>query len=116
MTGFGTPRNTSTKVVPENLQELPEEVVRMSDSEVRLQSGTNRFASQRGMIGFGTGRDVVSEALAPPPQDIISHFRLCRKSLTGRGVLDGGQWISCGRRMELFHYSMGLTSLQAREA
>lgn len=31
---------------------------------VRLQSGTNRFASQAGMIGFGTPRNTTYEAEA----------------------------------------------------
>ncbi|KAI6243306.1 (pine wood nematode) hypothetical protein [Aphelenchoides fujianensis] len=63
MTGFGTPRNTSTRVKAENLQAMPEEVLMKSHGEVRLQSGTNRFASQRGMVGFGTGRDVCREGV-----------------------------------------------------
>lgn len=44
------------------MQEIPEEVARLSDLEVRLQSGTNKYDSQKGMTGFGTGRDVVRES------------------------------------------------------
>lgn len=62
MTGFGTPRNTETRIRAENLQVLPEEIARLSDMEVRPQSGTNKFSSQRGMVGFGTGRDVCRES------------------------------------------------------
>jgi hypothetical protein len=61
MTGFGTPRNTSTRIKSENLQAVPEEIARLGDLEVRPQSGTNRFASQKAMTGFGTGRDVCRE-------------------------------------------------------
>ncbi|CAD6194722.1 unnamed protein product [Caenorhabditis auriculariae] len=61
MTNFGTPRNTSTRVRAENLQELPEDIAQRTHGEVRLQSGTNKYASQRGMTGFGTGRDVCRE-------------------------------------------------------
>lgn len=34
-----------------------------SHGEVRLQSGTNKFSSQKGMTGFGTGRDVCREGV-----------------------------------------------------
>jgi hypothetical protein len=63
MTGFGTPRNTTTKVRAECLTDVPEEIALKSHGEVRLQSGTNRFASQKGMVGFGTGRDVCREGV-----------------------------------------------------
>lgn len=63
MTGFGTPRNTSTKIRNECLQEIPEEIARMADLEVRPQAGTNRYASQKGMTGIGTGRDVCREGV-----------------------------------------------------
>ena len=46
-----------------SLQEVPEEILLKSHGEVRLQSGTNRFASQRGMTGMGTGRDVCREGV-----------------------------------------------------
>lgn len=72
MTNFGTPRNTSTRVKAENLQEIPEDITLKSHGEVRLQSGTNRYASQRGMTGFGTGRDVCREGIHVNqlPQDL----------------------------------------------
>lgn len=63
MTGFGTPRNTSTRVKSDNLQEIPEDIALKSHGDVRLQSGTNRYDSQRGMTGFGTGRDVCREGV-----------------------------------------------------
>jgi len=63
MTNFGTPRNTSTRIKSENLQEVPEEILLKGHGEVRLQSGTNRFCSQKGMTGFGTGRDVCREGV-----------------------------------------------------
>ncbi|CAB3408930.1 unnamed protein product [Caenorhabditis bovis] len=63
MTNFGTPRNTSTRVKAENLQEIPEDIAQKTHGEVRLQSGTNKYASQRGMTGFGTGRDVCREGV-----------------------------------------------------
>uniref|UniRef100_A0A1I8BNM9 Calponin-homology (CH) domain-containing protein n=1 Tax=Meloidogyne hapla TaxID=6305 RepID=A0A1I8BNM9_MELHA len=53
MTNFGTPRNTTTKVRAECLADVPEEIALKSHGEVRLQSGTNRYASQKGMVGFG---------------------------------------------------------------
>jgi len=38
MTGFGTPRNTNTRVKSENLAEVPEDVAMKSHGEVRLQA------------------------------------------------------------------------------
>ncbi|PAV63741.1 hypothetical protein WR25_11573 [Diploscapter pachys] len=63
MTNFGTPRNTSTRVKSENLQEIPEDVANRSHGEVRLQSGTNKYASQKGSTGFGAPRDVCREGV-----------------------------------------------------
>jgi hypothetical protein len=64
MTGFGTPRNTSTRVKAENLVEIPDDILMRTHGDVRLQSGTNKYASQRGMTGFGTGRDVCREGIS----------------------------------------------------
>lgn len=61
MTGFGTPRNTTTRIKAECIAEIPEEIARLSDMEVRYQLGSNKYASQRGMTGMGTGRDVCRE-------------------------------------------------------
>uniref|UniRef100_A0A914XC43 Calponin family repeat-containing domain protein n=1 Tax=Plectus sambesii TaxID=2011161 RepID=A0A914XC43_9BILA len=73
MTGFGTPRNTSTRVTSSNPDFPPTDhldderqtygrwsvqQLRATDGIVRLQSGTNQYDSQRGMTGFGTPRDV----------------------------------------------------------
>lgn len=62
MTNFGTPRNTQLNVKAECLTEIPEEIRLMSNAEVRLQSGTNKYCSQKGMVGFGSGRDVCRES------------------------------------------------------
>jgi len=61
MTGFGTGRDVvreSNRVNrnPTDLQDLPEEKILLSEGIVRLQSGTNKYASQKGMTGFGTNR------------------------------------------------------------
>lgn len=61
MTGFGTGRDVCREGVhvsqdPQDLEALPEEKIRASDGIVRLQSGTNKFDSQKGMTGFGTAR------------------------------------------------------------
>jgi len=75
MTGFGTPRNTKTRVEADptlrpNLDELPPldneyrigrfsvGQLRASDGIIPSQYGTNQFASQRGMTSFGSPRDV----------------------------------------------------------
>jgi len=42
-------------------KELAEELERKCHGLVRLQSGTNKLASQRGMTGFGTPRNNVSK-------------------------------------------------------
>jgi hypothetical protein len=63
MTNFGTPRNTNTRVKSENLKEIPEDVAQRTHGEVRLQSGTNKYASQKGMTNFGSGRDVCRESV-----------------------------------------------------
>jgi len=61
MTGFGTGRDVCREGVyvmqlPADCQPVPEEKVRLSDGIVRLQSGTNKYDSQKGMMGFGTSR------------------------------------------------------------
>lgn len=63
MTGFGSPRNTTTPVYG-GLDMPPEtEAGRLCDAVVPLQYGTNQFASQRGMTGFGAPRDVTGKHL-----------------------------------------------------
>jgi len=58
MTGFGTVRNTTTRVFDSNEgAPLPDE----ADPIIRLQAGTNQMASQRGMTGFGQPRDVAGK-------------------------------------------------------
>jgi len=61
MVGFGTGRDVvreshGVSKDPEDLQPLSEEKILLSEGIVRLQSGTNKFASQKGMTGFGTNR------------------------------------------------------------
>jgi len=60
MTGFGTARDVvreHNKVCknPADLAELSEDKILLCEGIVRLQSGTNKFASQKGGVGVGTG-------------------------------------------------------------
>ncbi len=59
MTGMGTGRDVCREgakvlVLPDDVAPVSEDKERATDGIVRLQSGTNRFDSQRGMTGFGT--------------------------------------------------------------
>jgi len=78
--GFGTPRNTTLKYKIDNLAEIPEEIANLSHAEVRLQSGTNKYDSQKGMTGMGTARDVVREGQKnqknPPDLQEISEEKI----------------------------------------
>jgi hypothetical protein len=61
MTNFGTGRDVCRESnyvnqLPADLEPLPEEKIRLSDGIVRLQSGTNKYASQKQMMSFGTNR------------------------------------------------------------
>uniref|UniRef100_A0A0N5AJ96 Calponin-like protein OV9M n=1 Tax=Syphacia muris TaxID=451379 RepID=A0A0N5AJ96_9BILA len=67
MTGFGTGRDVCREGVhvntAPNLSQLPEEKIRLSDGIVRLQAGTNKYDSQKGMTGFGTSRRETTKML-----------------------------------------------------
>jgi len=63
MTGFGTPRNTTTNVYGGNIEPVEPEPLRPADTVIPLQYGTNQYASQRGMTGFGQPRDVTGKHL-----------------------------------------------------
>lgn len=80
--------------------EVPEEIALKAHGEVRLQSGTNRFASQKGTTGFGAPRDVCREGvkvnILPSDLEVFGialksyfGFRLCQKK---RSAL---QMVSC---------------------
>lgn len=64
MTGFGAFRNTTVEVVADGTKAHPNGLVpgaRESEAIVPLQYGTNRFASQKGMTGFGAFRDIMGK-------------------------------------------------------
>jgi hypothetical protein len=65
MIGFGTGRDVAreSKTKHECLADLPEEKVLLSEGIVRLQSGTNRYDSQKGMTGIGTSRRELTKML-----------------------------------------------------
>jgi hypothetical protein len=68
MTGFGTGRDVvreshGVNKNPLDLQDLPEEKILLCEGVVRLQSGTNKYASQKGMTGFGTNRRETTKML-----------------------------------------------------
>ncbi|VDN03894.1 unnamed protein product [Thelazia callipaeda] len=53
------PRNTALNVqFTDKGKKWSIDQLRATDSTIRLQSGTNKCDSQRGMTGFGTPRDV----------------------------------------------------------
>ncbi|CAJ0566870.1 unnamed protein product, partial [Mesorhabditis spiculigera] len=61
MTNFGSGRDVCRESVrvnqnPTDLPELPEEKIRLSEGIVRLQAGTNKYDSQKGMTCMGTAR------------------------------------------------------------
>jgi len=68
MTGFGTSRDVvregkGNKKNPQDIQELTEDKILLCEGIVRLQSGTNKYASQKGMTGFGTNRRETTKML-----------------------------------------------------
>jgi len=63
MTGFGSPRNTTTAVYGGSDIHNPHLNAPPPDTCIPLQYGTNQFASQRGMTGFGQPRDVTGKHL-----------------------------------------------------
>jgi len=62
MTGFGSPRNTTTPVYG-GIDMQNAQMDKPLDMAIPLQYGTNQFASQRGMTGFGQPRDVTGKHL-----------------------------------------------------
>lgn len=79
MTGFGTPRNTDLTVKssnPDLIPRIPAEAdlnqqvgrwtlrdIKASDAIIPSQYGSNQFASQKKMTGFGSPRDVTGKHL-----------------------------------------------------
>jgi hypothetical protein len=64
MTGFGMPRDTARdqKTFSPNIKEvIDDKKLGLIRTSHRQQSGTNEYASQRGMTGFGVPRDVLSK-------------------------------------------------------
>lgn len=67
-TSFGAPRDVCregvlTRRPPADLHPIPASVERRGESIVRLQAGTNRFDSQKGMTGMGTNRREITRML-----------------------------------------------------
>lgn len=66
MTGFGSGRDVAREgkhnfINPADIAELSEEKALASEGIVRLQSGTNKYDSQKGMTGIGTARREVTK-------------------------------------------------------
>jgi hypothetical protein len=60
MTGFGAPRDVIDKVKSDNIAEITDEAkIASLKGSTWLQSGTNKFASQKGQTSFGATRDVM---------------------------------------------------------
>lgn len=47
---------------PKDLKPIPIEDLKKSEGVLPLQNGTNKWASQRGMTGFGRPRDVLNQS------------------------------------------------------
>lgn len=87
MTKFGTQRIQTTKIKNNVMQELPEEVIRAAEKELRYQSGSNKYESQKGMTGIGSIRDVaktgVKNKIDPADIEALSE----EKALASEGVV-----------------------------
>lgn len=62
---------------------IPKEKLMKSDGIIPLQSGSNKYASQRGMTGFGVPRDVIDKIHSPNLAEITDEVKIgkCKEVL-----------------------------------
>lgn len=74
-----------------------------SEGIIPLQGGTNKFASQKGMTGFGTPRDVIDKVKAENLEEITDEKKI--------ELLKGSTWLQSGTNK--FASQKGMTAIGA---
>lgn len=79
---------------PGKPSKLPKEKLMASEGIIRIQSGSNKYASQRGITGFGRPRDVIDKVVANNLKALEDPAKICKLKETLRLQMGSNKFAS----------------------